>query len=147
MRDAVVRNCIVALAVIVGALVSTGVLYEGWVLIGRRLVHNDKEVLEQRISGQNLEEVVDACRGLIVLFYAAGSTAGPVTMIPRGAANLPRALRTLDPEWIEVTPSQVTLLMAPDRRIYLLVYPDGVEGEGTRKLADGLWYWNGRRVR
>ena len=148
MKTRTAQRVILSITVIVGILIAVSVVYEAWVTIGVRIVRNDKEVLADKLSGHDLDRVAEACRSLMKRASIQNDPLSdvPILLVPGAetTGDIPSELSALGPTWIEVRPYIVTVQMAPDRRIYLLAFPEGVRGNGTQRLASGLWYWNGR---
>jgi hypothetical protein len=57
--------------------------------------------------------------------------------------SLPKAIRELHPTWITTDKDRVRVELHGGFDHYgVLAFPKGVEGDGTKKLIDGLWYYS-----
>jgi hypothetical protein len=58
---------------------------------------------------------------------------------------MPRSIRSLGPGFVSVYRDVVTIELGGGFHHFgLLAYADGQEGEGDRKVADGLWFYEER---
>jgi len=117
--------------------------------------YTSKSYLVGHLKGQDPEEIVHASRALILARSNGHIPSSNITVettgiyVPaetiRTSSWIPSSIYALKPRYMKIRNDCVLIaLNTPGRRTMLLTFRDGTEEFGTKKLADSLWYWNGR---
>ena len=127
------------------------------VYVTRYCGHDNMWYLNQAVGERSYDSILAACREMI-----PGSTSSVpcelfqltkddvVVTIYANYKNynniVPETLRGMALQHISVTRDAVLVsLRFPGRRIALIAFRSDAEQFGSKKLIDGLWYWNGKR--
>ena len=58
--------------------------------------------------------------------------------------HVPPIIRTIAPMYISLEQDRAVVALHGPPRMYFIGYAEGVRQDGTERLTDGLWYFNGK---
>ncbi len=91
--------------------------------------------IERLLHATDHQAVLAGCRELMAKY--------PGQTLDAGDTRLPKVIQELDPIFVEVTQERVLIaLHGSFDHFGVVAYPKGIEGDGAKKLIDGLWYFD-----
>lgn len=118
--------------------------------------HNVRQQLRHHIDRMDHEAILAACRNLMLnrkVFEQYSMTNSFLPPAARNVASLnsdalkradvPSAIRSIQARYIVISEGDVFICLSVMPRAYLIAYATDAPQHGTRKLIDGLWFWDG----
>jgi hypothetical protein len=127
MRWKPVGCALAALLTLVAAcgLFLSPILLDGW---------KSNQQREKLIYESDHQAILAACRELMAKW--------PDQAMDGEDTRLPKAIQEIRPRWVRVGSESVTVELHGGFDHYgVIAFPKGLEGCGTKKLIDGLWYY------
>lgn len=107
--------------------------------------------VQKPIYDANPDALLRACRVLMThrheLHNESGNSRGKPAFLgsgtPEFVKTVPEAVKTLRPAYIAVWKDHVLVCIRALPRTYVLAFSENAKQYGTRRIIDGLWYYNG----
>lgn len=141
------RLCMVVSVVL--AVVAVAAIFE------RRNYYASEDYCKDYLNGISPSVLLSASRKMMSMpsdsNYGAEKLQGGGFELNIAATNIqqypwiPGEVIWLHPKYIAVRSSYVVIVLdTPGRRTGFLAFNEGVEQSGTKRIIDGLWFWDGK---
>ena len=112
----------------------------------------------QKIFKASHSEILSSCREMINNRHnyrndrsdINAKPGDPVVLKAKGGLqdqSVQKVIREMNPKYIALYEDHALICFSALPRIYIIAFKDGAEQYGSKKIIDGLWYWNGRHYK